>query len=205
MNSYDVILTLGNGFNDTWGVPETVNARLQTVAELYKTKVSDKILISGGYSISWDVVGVKPPTTEAREMKKFLQSLEVPDTQIYTEEESKDTIGNFYFSKIRFLQPHSWNHILVVCTDVHLRRVKFLSKKILGPEYKMDYQTTPSHSVDDMTVLLRQEIVYEKQNLFLKDMPIGDESFLANKLYSDPFYTSRKSQDASEFAMKGVK
>ena len=69
---YDVILTLGNGFTDNWGVPDTVANRLRNVAHLYKHNVSDKILLSGGYSISWDVIGIKPPTTEAGVMKLYL-------------------------------------------------------------------------------------------------------------------------------------
>lgn len=205
MESYDVILTLGNGFSDTWGVPETVQARLKTIVDLYTNKVSDKILISGGYSISWDVIGVKPPTTEAQEMKKFLVTLGIPETQIFTEEESKDTIGNFYYSKIKYLRPKDWKKILVVSTDTHVRRVRFLSQKILGPEYTLHFQKTPSRSSQDTKFLKDQDIFYEKQKLFLKAMTTGDDAFLTDKLYKDPFYKSRKPEEVTEFTMKGMK
>lgn len=205
MQVYDVIITLGNGFTDNWGVPATVENRLRSVAYLYNHKVSNKILLSGGYSISWDVAGIKPPTTEALEMKKMLLTFGVPESALFLEEQSKDTISNFYFSKVNFLKPNNWKNILVVCTDIHLRRVKFLSKKILGPEYNITYQTTPSHSMHDQEFLEIQDIVFDRQNLFLKDMNIGDDSFLENKLFNDPYYKTRRPELVSEFSMKGVR
>lgn len=204
MKTYDVILTLGNGFTKDWGVPSTVENRLRNVAYLHKHKVSDKILISGGYSISWDVLGVKPPTTEAREMKKMLITFGIAEEKIFIEEKSKDTIGNLYFSKIKFLIPNNWKHILIVCTDVHRKRIESLANKILGNEYHVSYQTTPSHSLHDEEFIKSQAIVLRKQNEFLSQMKIGEDLFLAERLYKDPFYNERRPDLMSQVAMKGV-
>lgn len=204
MKTYDVILTLGNGFTENWGVPATVANRLRSVAYLYKHNVSKKILLSGGYSISWDLTDVKPPTTEAAEMKKMLIAFGVPEEAIFLEEESKDTIGNFYFSKIKILKPNNWKQILIVCTDFHFKRVQFISKKILGPEYSLSYQTTPSHSLHDEGFLKSQQIILERQNLFLSTMQTGDDEFLAKRLYNDPYYKERRPEKISQFSMRGV-
>lgn len=204
MKTYDAILTLGNGFTDSWGVPTTVENRLRNIMYLYEHKVSDKIILSGAYSINWDLAGIKPPTTEACEMKKMLITFGVPAEHLLLEEKSKDTIGNFYFSKIKFLKPNNWKHILIVCTDFHLKRVQFISKKVLGEEYHLSYQTTPSHSAHDSEFIKTQEVILERQNLFLDAMKTGDDAFLAVRLYNDPYYQTKRPEKVMQATMKGI-
>lgn len=204
MKTYDAMLTLGNGFTTKWGVPSTVENRLRNVAYLYSHQVADKIILSGGYSISWDLMGIKPPTTEAHEMQKMLISFGVPKEKLYLEEKSKDTIGNFYFSKIKFLKPHHWKNILIICTDFHLKRVQFISKKVLGEDYHLAYQITPSHSAHDEEFIKSQEVVLDKQNEFLRHMKTADDAFLATRLYSDPYYQDRRPPKVLKATMNGI-
>ena len=205
MEKYDVILTMGNGLTKVWSLPPIVKSRLEYIAELYRKRVARKILVSGGYSISWDHIGIKPPTTEAGEMKKKLVELGVASDDILVEERSRDTIGNIYFSKVRYLDLLGLRNILVVCTDFHLKRIMFLAGKILGPEYHVTYQTRPSESMNDKEFMQMQDDVLKAQSAFLEDMKDGEDSYLKEKLYQDQYYKYKRREKLAQATMRGVK
>lgn len=205
MKTYDAILTLGNGLTEEWKLPDIVVLRLKRIADLYFQKVSNKIIVCGRWSINWDIKGIKPPTTEAEEMKKILLSLGVSDQDILKEEWSRDTIGNAYFSKIKIIKPHNFKTILVVCSDFHLKRAQFLFQKIFNNEYRMDFLTTPTESGKDSQFMQLEEGVLARQRKFLSAMEDGDDAFLQARLYSDPYYREKRSEKVAEVAMKGIK
>lgn len=204
MRRYDVILTLGNGLTVNWGLPKIVTTRLLYISKLYNQKLSDTILVSGGYSISWDLKRIKPLTTEAEEMERTLIHFGVPQKAIFKEEESRDTIGNFYFSKVRYFIPNKWRYVLIVCEDFHLKRVKFLAKKIFGDEYRLSYQTTISESINNVGFMRTQDDILKKQRSFLKNMQIGDNRFLASRLYDNPYYHVKRSKQVAQMSMNGA-
>ncbi len=205
MKIYDVVLTLGNGLTKDFKVPPIIASRLHFVASLYKKGIANKILVSGRYSIGWDVKGIHVPTTEAKEMKIILLKVGIRDKDILVEEKSKDTIGNLYFSKIFFLKPLLLNRILLVCADVHLHRVSFLAKKILGKSFTIDYQITTTKSSKDKKFISMQKSVLEMQKAFLRNMKDGDDAFLAKRLYTDPYYLVKRADEVILSAMKGIK
>lgn len=205
MKTYDVILTLGNGLTDEWRLPDIVSSRLKKIADLYFQKTANKIIVCGRWSINWDIEGMKPPTTEAEEMKKVLLSLGVSDKDILKEEWSKDTIGNAYFSKIKIIRHYNFKAILIVCSDFHLKRAQFLFKKILGHEYQMDFLTTPTESGRNPEFMLLEEGVLKRQSKFLEEMKNGDDSFLQTRLYNDPYYKEKRSGKVARVAMGEIK
>ncbi len=178
MKTYDVILTLGNGLTFDWKLPSIVSTQLEYVAELYKKQIAPYIIVSGKYSINFTIEGATPPVTESALMKDTLLTVGVPEEHILVEDESQDTIGNFYFSKTKFLIPMNMRSLLVVCTDFHLKRVMFLAEKIVGSSFHIDYQTTPSVSVQDKSFMQVQEETYKRQEQFLATINNGDDSFL---------------------------
>ena len=205
MTTYDVILTLGNGLTEEWKLPDIVNSRLKKIADLYFQKASSKIIVCGRWSINWDIKGIKPPTTEAEEMKKVLLNLNVPDKDIIKEELSKDTIGNAYFSKVKIIKPYNFKTILVVCSDFHLKRAQFLFQKIFGNEYSIDFLTTPTESGNDPEFMQLEDGVLKRQSNFLSEMKDGDDVFLQTRLYNDPYYKEKRSEKVAEVAMGGIK
>jgi uncharacterized SAM-binding protein YcdF (DUF218 family) len=205
MKTYDAILTLGNGLTGNWKLPDVVNARLKKIADLYFQKVSNKIIVCGRWSINWDINGVRPPTTEAEEMKKILLSLGVSSKDIVKEEWSRDTIGNAYFSKLNIVKPNNLKSILIVCSDFHLKRAQFLFKKIFGVEYETNFLTTPTKSGKDPQFMQMEEEVLVRQMNFLKDMKEGDDAFLETRLYGDPYYKKKRSEKVAKVAMGEIK
>lgn len=204
MQTYDVLLTLGNGLTHDWKLPQIVISRLEYVSSLYKQHIAPKIIVSGKYSVNFILEGIKPPNTEAELMKQHLIQLGVQEKDILVEDQSKDTIGNFYFSKVRYLLPLNMKHILVVCTDFHLKRVTFLAEKILGHAFHIDYMTTPSLSIKDKSFMDIQEYIYKRQERFLNSMKAGDHAYLESKLYDDPYYSLPRLPESAFIAMRGA-
>ncbi len=204
MKKYDVILTLGNGLTDNWKLPEIVVSRLKYVVELFKKGKSNKIIVSGKWSINWDIKGTKPPTTEAEEMRKVLLDLGVRNSDIVKEEWSKETIGNAYFTKVNILIPNNFKKLLIVCADFNLKRVKILFEKILGTEYEIEYLTTPTKSINDAQFMNIQDAVLIAQIQYLANMEIGDNSYLESRLYDDPYFKKKRPSAGAKIAMKGT-
>lgn len=204
MEKYDVILTLGNGLTGNWKLPKIVVSRLKYIVELFKKGKSDKIIVSGKWSINWDIKGIKPPTTEAEEMKKVLLDLGVSSDSIIKEEWSKETIGNAYFTKVKILKPNNFKKLLVVCADFHINRVKLLFGKILGDEYEIEYLTTPTKSIYDKKFMKIQNDILKEQSKFLEKMEIGDDNFLESRLYNDPYYKRKRPSAGAKSTMRGT-
>jgi uncharacterized SAM-binding protein YcdF (DUF218 family) len=85
-----------------------------------------------------------PPITEAKAMRDYAVKLEVPKDKILLEEQSNDTIGNAYFTKVDFLKPNNWKILVVVTSEFHMKRTKYIFKKVLGPEYNVEFVEAPS-------------------------------------------------------------
>lgn len=143
--NYDVILVLGGGLNANGGLDQDARDKLDYVIDLAKQHQPKAIIVSGGYSYK---LSVTPPNTEAQAMRDYLVGCGVTENKIFTEEKSKDTLGNVYFSKIDLLRQHGWKDVLVVASVNHsLRRVDYLLTKILGPEY--NYEIIAQKTNDD--------------------------------------------------------
>jgi uncharacterized SAM-binding protein YcdF (DUF218 family) len=205
MKQYQLIATLGSGFSDDWKLPSHVYPRLQKVADLYKQKVAPKIAVCGRWSINWDLENTVPPITEAQLMKEELIKQGVAEKDIYLEEYSKDTIGNAYFLKTKIINPKNITSILVVCPDFHLERIKFLFSKIYSDKYQIDFMPTKTQDVNDPVFMQLQKEILERQMDFLKNMRVGDDSFLKQRLYNDPYYLKKRPAAMSKAAMGDTK
>lgn len=125
----DVILVLGYSTDSDDPV---FRARVEKSAELYAAGTAPQIIMSGCCSMK---LTRRPPVTEAACMRDYAINLGVPPGVILLEEESVDTLGNFYFSKMRFLEPCGWFHVGIVSTPWHVWRSEWLAAQILGPAY----------------------------------------------------------------------
>lgn len=200
MSSYDLIVVLGYGFSWNWTLPEKSILAVKKAAELYKKGVASKIAVCGKWSINWDLEGITPPTTEAEEMKNLLLKLQIPQSAIFKEEFSKDTIGNAFFLKTKICQPNNFKKILVLCVDYHLERVRFIFNKVFSRDYKIDFLSIKTEETKDSTTFILQKQVFEKQKNFLKDMKVGDDNFLKKRLYNDPYYKQKRSEKIAQKA-----
>ncbi len=107
-------------------------ARVEKAASLYQQAMAGQIIMSGCCSVKLEN---QPKTTEAAAMMHYAVELGVPAPVILLEEESVDTLGNFYYCKTQLLEPCSWYHVGIVSTPWHVWRSEYLANKVLGPDY----------------------------------------------------------------------
>ncbi len=144
--------------------------RLFQTLELYYKKRVNKILISGGSgSIS------KPNHREAIYIKKYLETILIPDSNIIIENKSKNTYENAVFSK-QILDSLQFNgSILLVTSSYHMKRslaifekagykniTPYVTNKITGiRKFEFDYCFIPNiEAVFSLNLVLHEMIGY---------------------------------------------
>jgi uncharacterized SAM-binding protein YcdF (DUF218 family) len=180
---FDVLIILAGGVNLDGTLPEVPKLRVQKGVELFKNGEAAKIIMSGRWGF-WSEKDF--PKTEAQAMKEYAMELGVPEEAILIEDESKDTIGNAYFSRVRFLDPHNWKKVLIVTSEYHISRAKIVFDKVLGPEFQIEYVGVDSKLLPEELAkrLAKENKTNEVLNDWVKDIPDGD----AQKIY-DVMYT----------------
>ncbi len=126
---HDAIIVLG--FNNDPDHP-VFRARVEKAAALYHEGSAAQIIMSGCCS---DKLDIRPKITEAAAMCDYAMELDVPGAVILLEEDSVDTLGNFYFSKKNILLSCSWYNVGIVSTPWHVFRSEWLAAQVLGPDF----------------------------------------------------------------------
>lgn len=132
----DVIIVLGRGINDDGTLPPDPQSRVRKAVELYNNKLAPRIIMSGAWSFHSEH---NPTISEATSMKKYAIELGVPEASVIEESESKDTIGNVYYTKKNICIPQGFRDIIVVASDEHMPRIEYLFRKIYGSDYILTF------------------------------------------------------------------
>jgi len=78
----------------------------------------------------------RPSISEAQAMKDYAVSYGIPTGQIFVETESKDSLGNLFFTKQNLLIPLGITSVTIVRgPNQSSERIDYLARKILGSEY----------------------------------------------------------------------
>lgn len=136
----DAIVVLGGGVEPDGSLPALARNRVNRAVEVYRGGIAPRIILSGRCGLT----SPEPPVTEAAAMAEHARGLGVPDEALLLEEESRDTLGNAYFTRERFLEPNGWDSIRVVTSDFHLSRAAWVFRKILGGSYDFSFVSAPS-------------------------------------------------------------
>lgn len=139
--SAQAIVVLGGGVDLDGTLPRPVRSRVSRAVELYHRLVSPRLILSGRCGLREDD---PPPVTEAAAMAELAVHLGVPRRSLLLEEQSRDTLGNAYFTKIDYLEPNGWTTVRVVTSDFHLSRSAWVFRKILGSGYDLSFTSAPS-------------------------------------------------------------
>lgn len=123
----DVIIVLGGGINNDGSLYARAKFRVEKAVELFKQGRARTLLFSGRYTY---IRKKELDTTEAEAMAAYARGLGIPKKAIMVEKESMDTLGNlFYCNKI--IKNKRWKSVIIVTSDYHVARVRFLAKRIL--------------------------------------------------------------------------
>lgn len=173
---HDALLVLGYNNDPTHPV---FQARVEKAVQLYDAGYAQQLIMSGCCSMTLDI---RPRLTEAAAMSDYAVSLGVPAAAILLEEESVDTLGNFYFTKKNILLACSWYNIGFVSTPAHVTRSEWLADQLLGPDFDVTGYASDipkGWSDDDIAAsnASNERLLRETQDQ-LKDMTPGDHEYV---------------------------
>lgn len=137
----DAIVVLAGGVAADGSLPHWVRSRVERGVTLWRNGTAPRIIMSGRWGFG---ERGSPPITEAQAMKRLALHLGVPAKCILTEEQSQDTIGNAYFTQTTLLVRPGWTRLVIVTSDYHLVRTRYVFQKILGPKYVCRFVAAPS-------------------------------------------------------------
>ena len=107
--------------------------RAKKAAETYQ-QLQASFLVTCGWNYRKDL-----NLTIAEAFKKYIISnFSVPPKNILTENLSRDTVGDAYFTKIKLAIPNKWMNICVVTSYYHVERTREIFNFVYGDNYKID-------------------------------------------------------------------
>ena len=120
---YNALIVLGGILRHGYQLSDAVKRRLNIAIKVYKNQNNKpKIIVSGGMIR-------KQELTEAEAMKKYLLENVVNENDIIEENNSKNTLENFKFSKKKLDELKISENIAFVTNNFHILRSKIYSKK----------------------------------------------------------------------------
>ena len=137
----DAIVVLGRGVDADGTLPAGARCRMERAIALFNAGIAPRIIASGRNSLMAEAL---PPVTEAAAMARFAIAAGIPEDAILTEDESRDTIGNAYFTSRRILEPNGWDAIRVVTSDYHVPRTSWIFQKVLGDAVDVSFSPASS-------------------------------------------------------------
>jgi uncharacterized SAM-binding protein YcdF (DUF218 family) len=196
--SAGVIVALGGGITaDGEPQPATV-ARAVRAAALYRSGRAQRIVMSGAYGM-YDPL---PPRAEATAMALIAATAGVPAGSITAETRSRDTIGNIWFTKPLLGGPGG-QRVIVVTSDWHAARVRYLTQVIWGPGYRVAVEpVTGQLTTRPPAEIARQEagLLAVARRWFAGIRP-GDDAAIAAVLARDhPVYADHPQITLDELA-----
>jgi uncharacterized SAM-binding protein YcdF (DUF218 family) len=189
----DAILVIDAGIKQDATLTPISSARVTKAVETYKQGTADKMIMSGG--AKGPIVYSPTTETEAQAMKEYAVQLAVPPQNILLEEQSKDLLGNAYFSKKLYLEPSGWKNITVITSGYHAARAEYVFKKILGPDYVLEF--VPADSVfspeENRQLMMDEERKFALAQKWLDAIPDGDSAAIEDFIYHwHPLYAEHK-------------
>lgn len=152
---FDYIVVLGFLTDPRNRLYRILISRLDKAAELYKKGSADMIVVTGGGRMK-GAMG-----TEAHVMKRYLVKKGIRPNSILMEHESRNTIGNAFFTK-RMIDGRSRSPSLIVVTnDFHMPRSRFIFRKIFGNNRKISFVESRTWDAK----VLRRAVAYERESI----------------------------------------
>lgn len=196
------IVVLGGGINPDGSLPKHQFSRLDKSIELLRKNPGAQIITCGKYSFLYGKN--QPAMTEAQAMENYLIGEGIDPVNIVREEDSKDTIGNAYYLRKYILKNTEFEKLIIITSEFHLERVKFIFGKFFEPELTEFVAVKNTETGEKLLKIKeRQEYLLAKTREYLKDMKFGDLSFLDHKIYNTAFYKETRPDWVKSFVAKG--
>ena len=129
---YQCIIVLANEMDIDGNLNNDSLSRVNRAVESYFLNPSSYLITCG-----WDY---RKDTSLCigNVMRDYCIKLGVPPDKIIIELNSRDTVGDAFFSKQNILIGRGWKNLLVVTSDYHVKRTLIVFKFIYGSGYNID-------------------------------------------------------------------
>jgi len=133
------------------------------------------------------------PITEAAAMKKVLIKNGIEEHEILTEELSRDTLQNAYFSRVIHLDPLQIRSAIIITNNFHIKRTKLIFENLFSDKIKCFFEPVDDNNIDQKILLERAYTESELIKYYIKlfrTIPNGDLERLHPVIFdnSNKFY-----------------
>jgi uncharacterized SAM-binding protein YcdF (DUF218 family) len=120
-------------------------------------------------------------------LKDYAVKLGVPADKILAELNSRDTVGDAFFTKNSYVKSRGWKNLLVVTTDYHVNRTSRIFNFIYGPDYVIEVIGAPGFDNADKQHAERKSL--EAFERTFENVSAGDDRAIYARLSTrHPFY-----------------
>lgn len=181
MKEFDCIVVLANEMDSNGVLNNESLFRLKYATKQFFKKRSNKIISCGwNYRNDTDLI-------IAEVFKKNFLKQGIPKNQIITENNSRDTVGDAFFTKENIVKRKKWYKILVVTSLYHVERTKLIFDYIYGSNYSITVEASDDIISDDL--VKNEEKSTNSFRLTFKDVETGNDVQIYNALKErHPFY-----------------
>lgn len=129
---YDSIIILSHEMDVNGNLSEESLSRLKMAGSMYFQKKSKNII-----TVGWDYRS-DSDLFISDVYKSNLISMGVPANSIISENKSRDTVGDAFFSK-KIALKFNWKKLLVITSEYHILRAKKIFQFIYGNEFNSNF------------------------------------------------------------------
>ena len=174
------VMVLGGGHSaDGLTLSERSRERVERAVRLFGTVGAGSLICSGAYSIA---LPAAPAQTEAALMAELAVARGIPREAIVLEEQSLDTIGNIAVVGATILPRLEPERVWLVTSDYHLRRVRYLVRRMWGARVQVDFESALSgiSPIARLKRAIREYVLLRKARKVLRGFPEGDPELIVS-------------------------
>ena len=119
--------------------------------------------------------------SRSEEMKEMILRNNSLESEILSEDFSKDTVGNAVFSKIILALPRKWKNIAVVSSREHIPRVSKIFSFVYGRRFKLSYFGAPFNGSFDFAEHEKNSLKKFREDFF--GLTLGDDREILKRMF----------------------
>lgn len=178
--NFDCIIVLPNKLKHNGDLNDETSARVRLAVQIYLQKPVPLILSGSSYAqlVDQDI---------SEKMKMLAIQEGVREEDLYLEKNSRDTVGDAYFTIKNVAIPKGFKSLLIVSSDYHLERAKVVFEKIGGPRFQMSAKGCAGFSSPNIIEAEKKSMSVFNQTFC--NIKAGDLQSVYQKMRADhPYY-----------------
>lgn len=181
MMKVDCIIVLANEMDKEGNLNLESEARVKLACDAYFKAPSTPLITCG-----WDY-RKDSKIFIADVFKKYAVDLGVPEENITAELNSRDTVGDAFFTKLNIVKHKPWKNLLVVTSDYHVDRTSIIFNFIYGDQYNIKVIGSPAPNSNEKQANEQKSIDAFKHTF--ENIQAGDDAKIYEGLSTKhPFY-----------------